>query len=176
MGARSTTVLRHLAAVSLAAWLGAGCFYDVDRSLIGEGDTDTSTADAGPGDGGGETGDASGIVTIAGGLPAASYAVGDLYLSVMAECPTTQAVETYLIDVVEGLDFSYEGAAHAFALHGVPEGVTFLGALFDADGDADPEAPEAGSGDVVTMECAEIDLAAGEVVTGLELTLSYAIP
>ncbi|MDD5309746.1 MAG: hypothetical protein PHU25_20710 [Deltaproteobacteria bacterium] len=173
---------RAILATFTATLLGAGCFYDVDRSKIPDADasTDTGTGtdarDSGAGDGG-AAGDVSGTLAIADGLSAASYASGTVYFSFLAACPTgldTPAV--YASFAIEDMDFTTAGASHPFAFTGVPAGTSSLFAFLDADGNADAEAPQPDTGDPVTYtSCAEVDVPAGGIASGVSLTLDFSM-
>jgi len=165
---------RMLVVFGIAA-LASGCFFDTDGEPADVGDTD----DGGTGDGGsGESGNVTGTVTITEGLDAESYAVGDLYLAFLAECPTgMQEVESYGVFVEEGLDFSQAGATRVFAVNQAPAGTSFLSVFLDSNGTVeDPEKPEPDNPDAVSSTCAEIDLDPGATVTDVEVTLDLTMP
>jgi len=181
---RSRSLLAAAAAVAICVATPTGCFYDTDQDPadVGGGDTDTDAdTDADGGGDGGDTGDVSGVASIAEGLDAASYAVADLYLVFMEECPslTNMSPTVYASYLIEDQDFSTAGASHAFAVQEVPAGQSFLWGFLDNDGSvADPEEPIPDGGDVMVNmgECFEVSLEAGGVVTDASLTLSYPMP
>ena len=156
-----------------------GCFYDVDRSLIPEDDagTDSATDGGDPTDGGDAVGDVSGVVTIGNGLDTASYAVADLYLSFLAECPTgLTPPESYANFVVEDLDFSQPEVSHAFAVHGAPAVQSHLWGFLDSNASVDPGEPAPDVGDAIATSCAEVALGPGDVIEGVDLVLDMTMP
>lgn len=170
-------VRARLAAVAMSSVaLGAGCFYDTDKNPADVPDADGGTD--GGADGGGDTGNVSGTATIAEDLDDGSYAVGDLYLAFLAECPTgIEEVESYGVFVVPDLDFSTPGATRVFAINDAPAGLTYLSAFLDSNGTVeDPEAPEPDNPDAVGTSCAEIDLDPGATLTDVEITLDMTMP
>lgn len=169
---RAKLITVGLSSVALAA----GCFYDTDKDPADVQDTDDG-ADGG-GDGGGDTGNVSGTATIAEGLDNGSYAVADLYLAFLAECPTgMEEVESYGVFVASGLDFSTPGATRVFAVNDAPAGLSYLSAFLDSNGTVeDASAPEPDNPDAVATSCAEIDLPAGGTLTDVEITLDMTMP
>jgi hypothetical protein len=156
--------------------LAAGCFYDTDKDPAEIQDTDAGT-DGGV-DGGGDTGNLSGSATIAEGLDEGSYAVGDLYLAFLAECPTgVEEVESYGVFVAQDLDFSTPGTTRVFAINDAPAGLSYLWTFLDSNGTVeDASAPEPDNPDAVATSCAEIDLVAGATLTDVEITLDMTMP
>jgi hypothetical protein len=169
-------VCRSLPIVLVVASQVGGCFFDTDGEPADVGDTDDAGTD--DHDGGGDVGNVSGTVTIAEGLDEGSYAVGDLYLAFLAECPTgIEEVESYGVFVEENLDFSVPGSTRVFAVNGAPAGLSFLSAFLDSNETVeDPTAPEPDSPDAVSSTCAEIDLAVGATVSDVEITLDLTMP
>jgi len=166
-----------LAVVVLVALHASACFFDTDGEPVEQDDTDTGDGGVGP-DGGDDVGNVSGTVTIAEGLDDGSYAVGDLYLAFLAECPTgIQPVESYGVFVEEELDFTTPGATRVFAVNGAPAGVSYLSVFLDSNGDVeDPTAPEPDNPDAVSTTCAEVDLDPGATVADVAVTLDMTMP
>ncbi len=172
--------LIHAGELLLALFV-QGCFYDIDRSKITNEDAgvdlDSDTDTDSNGDGGEGAGDVSGTVTIVAGLDSASYGIADFYLSFLAECPTGPVIlESYATFVEEDLDFSQGGATHVFAVQGVPTAPAQLWAFLDSNNNADTEAPSPDVGDAITTTCIDVDLSAGEILVGIELTLDMTMP
>ena len=164
-------------AVFGAVFLSAtACFYDTDGEPA-DIDTDAGTDDdAGTPDGGGSTADVSGTVTIANGLNASSYAVGDVHFAFMEQCPSgPTSPPVYFSYVEESLDLSFAGAVRVFAVSGVPVGQSFLWAFLDSNGNADSESPAPDLDDAVATTCVEMDLEAGELMTDVEVTLDFSM-
>jgi hypothetical protein len=173
----TTRPIRTWFSFILVGLFTCGCFYDTDKDPADVGDTDDGGSDGGV-DGGGDTGNVSGTVTIAEGLDSGSYAVADLYLAFLAECPAgMDPVDSYGVFVAEDLDFSAPGATRVFAINGAPAGTSFLSVFLDSNDTVEnPEEPAPDNPDAVATSCAEIDLAAGETVTDVEVTLDLTMP
>ena len=155
--------------------MATACFYDTDGEPA-DIDTDAGTDDEGTHDGGGETADVSGTVTIADGLNASSYTVGEVHFAFMAQCPSGLASPTvYFSHVEESLDLSFAGATRVFAVSGVPAGQSFLWAFLDSNGNAGPESSEPDLDDAVATSCVEMDLEPGELMTDVEITLDFSM-
>ncbi len=152
------------------------CFFDTDGRPA-DIDTDAGTDDdAGTPDGGGSTADVSGTVTIADGLNASSYAVGDVHFAFMEQCPSAPpSPAVYFSHVEESLDLSFAGAVRVFAVSGVPTGQSFLWAFLDSNGNADSESAEPDLDDAVSTSCVEMDLGGGELMTDVEITLDFSM-
>lgn len=160
----------------LGGTIAASCFYDTNKDPVDVQDTSDS-ADGGI-DGGEGEGNVSGTVAIVQGLDQGSYAIADLYLLFLAECPSgALEVETFGVFVEPDLDFSVPGATRVFAINGAPAGLTYLWAFLDSnDSVQDTAAPQPDNPDAIASSCAEVDLASGATLTDLELTLDVTIP
>ena len=168
--------LKKTAVLGAVFFTATACFFDTDGEPA-DIDTDAGTDDGGAPDGGGGTADVSGTVTIADGLNASSYAVADVHLAFMEQCPSgPTSPPVYFFHVEESLDLSFAGAVRVFAVSGVPAGQSFLWAFLDSNGNADHESPEPDADDAIATSCVEMDLDSGELMTDVEITLDFSMP
>ena len=168
--------LGKTAVLGAILFVATACFFDTDGEPA-DIDTDAGTDDGGAPDGGGATADVSGTVTIADGLNAFSYAVGDVHFAFMEQCPSGPiSPPVYFSHVGESLDLSFAGAVRVFAVSGVPAGQSFLWAFLDSNGNADHESPAPDLDDAVATTCVEMDLEGGELMIDVEITLDFSMP
>lgn len=192
--------------------LGSGCFYDVDRSRIpecyssDECEKGQFCSDAGtcmkviPSNGTNQTGDGGtcdgssdacqgvevrGTAMIASGLEAECYAVGDLYLSLVASCPSmsNQDPVQHASVKVSDVDFTSAGNQKAFALDGVSAGTFYLTGFFDHNANADNADPSPDRNDVLGgadfsgtgASCIKV-VVAEQDLTHVDVTLDTVMP
>jgi len=182
----------------------SSCVYDIDRSKIPECYSDdecpegkecsednacvkpaTDTDDKGnDSDSGVIEGVAvSGRAVMGQGLPTESYATGDVYLTLVTECPSMtnpSPGETATV-IITGAKLDAAGDYVPFIFDPVPEGTFYLTGFFDHNGNADADAPAPDTNDVIGgfdstgdgAACVQVDVGA-ESLSDVEITLDFA--